>query len=675
MKTPLATALLLLFFLPLYSQETQPQPPEFSTRPEAGALRFTAKEPPLPAPIPGAPEPFYTHYWEFGDGDFSFEKSPLHRYARAGNYTAMLDLTAHYDDKKKPPGVQQSILADAGGSPDSLRSVFEKERETIALKTNRQPRPNEELVCIISYRNTSQFVTDGRLHLFFNEKKFRTRHFGLQSARSHFGETEEAAFSAAERPRVFDWSALSESLASSAGDAALPLLVYAPPDPRTEGMLAKARETYRDGQTWRFSQLRPGETRNLFVSLGSLPTMLQDTSAFIHLQGILENFDPAIPAGEFVLEIEIVSSHDPNAIAVSDNRVNYRRLGGEKLDYKVQFQNNGEGPAKKVELTITVPEGLNTTRMRPLSWYPECPICPKTAANREQLSCLDTATFASGLVFTFRNIYLPGSRQAGVTDYDSTKGFVRYRLEPEKRMPKRSFHSQAKIVFDKNKPIYTNFSKTRFKPGLSPGPKVGYGFRPDSTSESGYFFLGMSLSPYKPWKIYPQVELLTGLKGRTELPESEIVERTGLPNGPPMGADFVFDTVTTTDFSGDRGFVSVEVPLLLRKNFTGFFGAGLGVSARVFFENGTDRRHISRREDLYVFNAAVPGGYQLQSSKPLGAAEQQNQSYSATTARFSLFADLTLGAVRAGPNLGIRVGGLLDRGFQPFVQLALEVKL
>lgn len=71
--------------------------------------------------------------------------------------------------------------------------------------------------------------------------------------------------------------------------------------------------------------MKTGETRNLFVSLKGTADMLRDTSAFIHLRGVFEPLDPGVPAEEFTLEIEIVNSHDPNLIAVSEHRVNFRQ--------------------------------------------------------------------------------------------------------------------------------------------------------------------------------------------------------------------------------------------------------------------------------------------------------------------------------------------------------------
>ncbi|MBK6931294.1 MAG: hypothetical protein IPH12_10675 [Saprospirales bacterium] len=447
---------------------------------------------------------------------------------------------------------------------------------------------------------------------------------------------------------------------AGAGDAANQFFIPAPPT--AEELLKTARQSYRAEQVWRFTQLRPGEKRNLFVTLQGTANMLKDTSAFIHLQGLFTPFDPAVPPEEYTLEIEIVSSHDPNLIAVSDSRVNYRHLGKQKLDYQVRFQNNGEGPATTVELTISLPKGLSIGKMRPLEWYPECPIC---ADPPQPGSCLDTATTKDSLVFTFRNIYLPGSHQEGVADYDSTKGFVRYRIETRKDMPKRAFSSQASIVFDKNKPVRTNFSKTRFKPGISPGLKAGYAFPPDSAG-NGYMFLGASLSPYKSWRLYPQLELLTGVKGAADIPETSHADT--FTYMPVPGQNLVVDSIVQVLQTGSRGFVSFEIPLLLRKNFTRFFGAGIGAGARIILHNGEDVLQVNRSLRRRRIDPPVVVGTEILP----GLTETVN--YRKTETLFSVFADLTLGSVRVGPNIGLRAGGYFQEDFHPFVQVSVEWK-
>lgn len=660
MRTLAISALLFVAFeLLAQSPPVQPREADFKTTPDGQRIRFTPQFPPLQQ-IAGAPAAFYICFWEFGDGHFSFEENPVHFYEKPGEYAALLQLTNNYDDGKKPKKKKKSVLT-GGGTGTAMADVFSKKDQTIALKTNSQPKAGEGLTCIVSYRNNSKFTTDGRLHLFFNERKFPATHFRFDTARTYFGEIPDNAWTVAESVETeadFDWAALFEmppgAGVRTAASAEIPFAADA------QEMLAKARKAYRGEQVWRFTQLRPGEKRNLFVDLSGTANMLKDTAAFIHLEGVIAPFDPAVPPERFELEIEIVSSHDPNAIAVSDNRVNYRFLKRQKLDYKVRFQNNGEGPASTVRLDIEVPEGLNLARMRPVEWYPACPICPKTPGTG---SCLDTSTTNDGLTFTFRNIYLPGSRQKGVSDKDSTQGFVKYRIEPERGMPKRSFRSRAKIIFDKNPPIYTNFSKTRFKPGLSPGLKAGYAFDPANTGD-GYFFAGVSIAPYKSWKIFPQVELLTGFKGSTALPEMVYRDSVVL-------ADVDFKRVTYRDstLSGSRKFVSFEMPLLLRKNFSRFFGAGAGASVRVLMEDGEDRTRVKVTRVFFT-----PPGVPPQPPQVL-RDETAVHPFSATTTQFSLFGELNFGSVRAGPALSIRAGAVLGKEeTEPFVQAGLEWK-
>lgn len=666
----------------LFSQNAPPErQADFTFSNEGRDIRFKPLMPPLMQKA-GAPKAYYTYFWEFGDGSFSKEENPVHTYASAGDHIVSLDATAHYDDGKKAKKKKQTVvsagrseaMADAG-----LPDVFEqKSKQAIAMASNAKPKAAEELTLVISYRNNGFVTTAGRLHLFFNEKKFKASHFDFVEARTHFGETADPLISQslpAHTLPTFGWAALS--LRSSSGASAFWSADWASFG-ILQDMLDNARESYREEKAWRFTDLEAGDKRNLFIGLAGTANMLKDTSAFIHLEAIFAPDDPTVPPERFEMEIEIVASHDPNVIAVSDNRVSYRSLGSKKFDYKVQFQNNGEGPASTVRLDVEIPEGLDMTRMRPTDWYPQCPICPKIPDNR---GCLDTASTKNGLTFTFRNIYLPGSRQKDLDDRDSTKGFVKYRIEADNDMPKRSFRSRAKIVFDKNPPIYTNFTKTRFKPGISPGLKTGYNFAPDS-SEAGYFFLGGSLSPYKSWRIYPQIELLGGIKGQAAFDGTTVSDSIPLQYGvvdiPGAIDTFVsryalVDTVT----SGKRGFIFIEIPVLLRKNFSGFFGAGIGGSVRFGFDNG--ERVVSTTGSIYNVTPHYNAGAPVTFDTKLDTVVNRTQitAYCDAFTQYTIFGDLTFGSVRAGPNLGIRAGALLERKRkpQPFIQVSLEMKL
>jgi hypothetical protein len=668
----------LLFCTHLAFAQTVPERRlDFTVSADGSGYRFSPIMPPLQQKA-GAPAAYWTYRWEFGDGSFSREERPSHTYIRPGNYDVILEAIAHYDDGDRPKSKKKTITADrsyAGTNPPPpFPDVFdEKAKQAVAMSAFGDAKAKETFNLILSYRNLGTFNTDGRLHLFFNEKNFPTRHFQLDTARAYAGEVPDLLLSQATHRELVpaDWTLLTQ-LSSTGANA------YLSNDWGTasilEAMLSTARSAYREEKAWKFTSLTPNEKHNVFFDLACTPEMLKDTNALVHLEGIFAPFDPAVAPERFVLEIKIVASHDPNAIAVSDNRINYRSVGNKKLNYKVQFQNNGEGPASTVEVKIEIPEGLDMKRMKPLEWSPKCPICPKTPTKS---SCLDTASTKDGLTFTFRNIYLPGSRQEGVEKRDSTKGMIKYRIEADKNMPKRAFKSRAKIVFDKNPPIYTNYTRTRFKIGVSPGIKAGYAFAPDSL-KNGYTFIGASLSPFKSWRIYPQVELLTGIKGQTDIgPDGgiNVSDTTGLGDAPFSDAPDTF-MVKNANIQGKTRFVSFEVPFLLRKNFNRFIGMGLGASARVILN--TD--DIERRNSIITYaRPFTPAGQTIKPDLFIGISESTETEQDKTTRfRYSIFADLTLGSVRVGPNLGIRGGvqlGDKNKRLQPFIQASLEVKL
>src|SRR5690606_12369375 len=106
--------------------------------------------------------PFYTYFWEFGDGKFSFDKEPQHFYADSGTYSPRIYATNNYDDGKTPPVRPGSLKIKNKPIPRTMASNtnFFKPGENITLKTNRMPRPDEEMVLLLGYKNAS---TSGNL--------------------------------------------------------------------------------------------------------------------------------------------------------------------------------------------------------------------------------------------------------------------------------------------------------------------------------------------------------------------------------------------------------------------------------------------------------------------------------------------------------------------------------
>ncbi|MCH5716284.1 hypothetical protein MKP07_08750 [Niabella hibiscisoli] len=81
--------------------------------------------------------------------------------------------------------------------------------------------------------------------------------------------------------------------------------------------------------------------------------MIKDTNATLTITGVYvpERGKPVMHK----LSVPVVNSHDPNKMNIKGGRISYRFLKKYKpLNYKVRFQNNGEGPARKIALDMTM---------------------------------------------------------------------------------------------------------------------------------------------------------------------------------------------------------------------------------------------------------------------------------------------------------------------------------
>lgn len=627
-----AAGMLCLAAFPLNAQIIPEREADFITRYDGPVTLFAPVLPPL-VQIAGAPEAFYDYYWEFGDGAFSFEEYPQYVYADSLEKMVFFAATGKYDNGKAPKS-RKKAASPSGQKPKSQvayasPAVLPDAHAAIGMRAVRNPRAGEELVCIMAYANHGMAPQSGKLHLFFNETTYKNEHFRFLEARTHFGEREVAPMlSLARHP------SLSGGMASWYAP-----LMNARLDPETA--LGELHKEYQNEVVWSFSDLQAGELRHLFVSLQSTEYMLADTHAIITATALFVPDDGLQTAEQYVMEMEIVPSHDPNFIAVSQRRVSFRHVRGKELTYKVHFQNNGEGPASTVEITCDVPRGLDPARLKVLDAYPLQQLCPEEATGE---SCLDTALVDGRLVFTFRNIYLPGTRQEGVGDPDSTKGFVKYSLHPNKDIRKLKLDSRASIVFDKNPPIRTNGVGTSFKPGLSPGLAAGWNTRP------GQLAFGATLAPYSPHKTYFQWEVWTGFSLqplRTETTSRDTVH--WMQDLPGLGFVATLDSITTNTKRREESshFFSV-VPLQVRKNLNDWVGVGLGLLLDLHIKRTTTGNEVKAERFAYT-----PDGI------PMPDLYKENTTSNSVTdkdqaIRPALFADVHLGRVRHGPSIGFR---------------------
>ncbi|ATL45826.1 hypothetical protein COR50_00875 [Chitinophaga caeni] len=596
--------------------------------------------------VAGAPEAFYTYFWELGDGSFSFDKEPLHQYKDTGEFDIRLYATNNYDDGKPPKSKPRRIkvkkrtfLADA-----STGSHFFKSGGSIEMKINRMPRPGEDLVAIIGYRNKAEndlSNLEGSLLLFYNEKQFKQKNFELADARAYHGEKStsvDSILTAMENTSAQNFYAVNGPSESRLIDPGY--------KEQFIQLLASKQAMYSAQQAWNIKNIAAGEEKFMFLTLNTLPGMIKDTNAVVTVSAVFVPTDLSLPLEQFDLEMQIVASHDPNKMQLKHRWMNYRFVRKNKeLTYKVRFQNTGAGPAKLVKVGVKVPGMLSAASLELVDYSPRCVPCDSAYQNQ---SCIDTLIRKDSVYFVFKNIYLPGMQQDGVSDKDSTQGFVKYKVKFNKELKKLPFYSQAAIIFDKNEPVITNRSYGRFKPGLSLAAIAGFGNlrMKDSgqVNSNRQITLGAALSPFAPYRLYWQVEAYLNVHQKQ-------TDFKGFVDG---GRDTTIGTgkyvIISREIYEEQKILSADiVPIHLRYNVNKFLGLGAGAMMSLTLSD-----KLTPKNDILVAEPNNPVNSFTVTSR--GTSVNKGLDYWGT----AIFGDVNLGLVRQGPALGIRYIQYLD---------------
>ncbi|GAA3763061.1 PKD domain-containing protein [Flavobacterium ginsengiterrae] len=603
------------------------------------AVTYKPETPPL-IPIAGAPKPSYSYLWELGDGHYSKEAEPKHVYKKKGNYTTRLAVTNNYDNGK-PPATRPKKVAVNDITDNNYKDIASiADQNGFAIIKNCDPIPDQEMVVVVSYQNLENYVAAGKLYLFYNEKQFKHNNFELSDFRTYAEEREVKENLVAS---VNDLNDSNNFVASAEGNFKPKKYRNTTTEEDLDASLLDAHKTYHNVSVLEFDNADPGETRNIFYTFKTTPEMIKDTSATVTMRGIF------VPNRSYKnhkiknLEMEIVTSHDPNKMGSNGSFMNYRLVRFKRVNFKTRFQNNGEGPARKIRLETDIPDMFDKKTFQIESMYPECPICPK--GEEPTVSCLDTIIKQKQIIFTFKNIYLPGTEQKNVKEKDSTKGFVKYSMKFGEDFHKVKTRSRTSIIFDKNEPIITNYATTRFLPGISVGVKAGYNFYPDLDKSTSYF-LGATLSPFKSYRFYWQVEWENAFNQYNSA--VKIVDQI---NTNANGTRQLIRTTTSTENKN----INWEVPVLIRYNINNYIGVGAGIQANI---NVSSEQHQSIKTDTYEGDK---GNFLIDTST---SSNKIKNTF--TDVKTGLLFDLTAGFARIGPSLGARYVMNFEQNFNYF---------
>src|SRR5690606_41349829 len=86
--------------------------------------------------------------------------------------------------------------------------------------------------------------------------------------------------------------------------------------------------------------------------------------------------------------------------------------------------------ARNIRLEMALPPEVDQKTFRLQALYPQCDTCQTpTAMGCYKYYSKDDGTF----VFHFKDIALPGTAAKNITDLDSTKGFILFEVDMEKK--------------------------------------------------------------------------------------------------------------------------------------------------------------------------------------------------------------------------------------------------
>ena len=640
---PLSSILFILFSIFSFAQtkvkDTITRRANIIYNQNGNLVTYKPETPPL-IPIAGAPKPSYSYLWELGDGHYSKEAEPKHVYKNKGTYTARLAVTNNYDNGK-PPATRPKKVAVNDITDKNYKDIASiADQNGFAILKNCDPIPEQEMVVVVGYQNLENYVSSGKLYLFYNEKQFKNNNFELVDFRTYASEREIKENTVAS---VNDLDDSKDYVASAENTIKLKKYKNTTTEEDLDASLLDANKTYHNVSVLEFDDANPGETRNVFYTFKTTPEMIKDTSATVTMRGIF------VPNRSYKnhkiknLEMEIVTSHDPNKMGSNGSFMNYRLVRFKRVNFKTRFQNNGEGPARMIRLETDIPDMFDKKTFKIESMYPECPICPKDEV--PTTSCLDTIIKQKQIFFTFKNIYLPGSEQKNVHEKDSTKGFVKYSMKFAEDFHKVKTRSRTAIIFDKNEPIITNYATTRFLPGISIGVKAGYNLYPDLEKSTSYF-VGATISPFKSYRFYWQAEWVNALNKYDSAINVESVVNTN--------ANGVRQLVRTTTATENKN-INWEVPILIRYNINNYIGIGAGIQANI---------NVSEEQNQDIKIETFEGDKE---SFLIGTTTADNKvKNSFADFKTGLLFDLTAGFARIGPSLGARYVINFEQNFNYF---------
>jgi len=419
---------------------------------QKGQFSIQNLQPPTTAPKSSKPAAWGSYFWEFGDGHYSFDSIPEHRFSRPGLYEVRVCLTPHYS-YSKPLIFTKKISVRSTGATGPSYSLANK---WVSMESSGSQYlvPGHEMQFAIHYQAPpGKDTREGYVLLFYNNKK-ENKDFTIKFDPFVF---KEERFYYGEQALGDDFFSLPQEGLPAEGLAAAKALF----------------NQHKNLRIFKTGKLQAGQEQRLFCTIAT-EQRLEDHQDKNRELSIAAIWLPAYSAfdsrkNQFVHKMEILEVHDPNRIKVHKGSAYYLPRRHTRLNYKVDFQNKAMGVVEDVVIRIPIPKELDT---RTLEIHenlldPVVTLCADTIA-RDEAPCyeLDTKMLPEGdsMIFAFQNIALEGTKSRGFfQNKKSTKGSLSFSIQNNKKRVAQTQISAYIFFKGSQETIKTQITTTKWR--------------------------------------------------------------------------------------------------------------------------------------------------------------------------------------------------------------------
>lgn len=403
--------------------------------------------------------PFWRVYmWEFGDGNYSYEIADdknderlftNHLYENKEDRNLQLHLTPVYSTsraKTLTTNISRNKIA-TGRSNQKYKII--KPGKQVGIFTNsfwdkkfdKDPKivPGHDVQVVVHYK----IPNDGGGYLVFFYDDELIEDISSSDVRTYFSE---------QKMGVNDFE---QSLSNRHANAKL--------------LFGKLDRSFNNSNIiFDCNNLEAGKEQRLFLTMKMRDDISEDiidenestkiTAMWIPKFGDFEESTNVVS-----YPMDIVSYHDPNRIRVKPKRLLYRKGFPKELNYRVSFENIGEGVVGDIKIEVELDEDVDLhtfkiNRVSPIGLQQ----CPVGVVRDENTQCYTVekipTTKKNKLIFTIYNSGLLGEEERR----KYRKGFMDFVVRTNNKRKKNTYAS-ANIIFGNNKPVKTFPARTKWR--------------------------------------------------------------------------------------------------------------------------------------------------------------------------------------------------------------------